>query len=196
MCSSCNTVYCYYCSKKYTADKINKCPKCKKSLNLLKLNNELNETLKNLKIRCLNNVQNDENTCKEILNWSDLLDHFTTCNYSKGYAKCMGCEKEGLYEEIITHTYLCEEVILKCPICSEKIKKKFYDSHEKKCQETVIQCSVCYLDCKAVNFEEHKSKDLCLVRKIEEMQKEFHSNFIEFYFKFILCFIINLKQNR
>jgi len=175
MCKFCNIVFCYYCGKKFESDKLNNCVKCKKSLTLIELNNDLNQIVKNLKIRCLNNIPNEENSCKEILLFRNLIDHFNKCRYSKGFAKCMGCNKEGTYEEIISHTYKCNEVILKCGICSEKIKKKFLESHEKKCQEMIINCPICSLDCKTAGFEEHKTKDFCLLKKIEDIKEEFHS---------------------
>jgi len=124
----------------------------------------------------LNSSQDEENSCKEILHLEDLYEHFNKCKFSKRYAKCMGCNKEGLYEEIINHTYYCNEIIVKCNFCNEKIKKKFYEVHKKKCQENTIKCPVCSIDCKLKNFEYHKNKGECQInKKIDDIKTEYDS---------------------
>lgn len=177
ICKSCNITYCYYCSKDIEVKKKANCNKCGNDLILENPDKELENLLRSLKVRCLNyNISNEE-SCKQILNIENLMEHFVRCKFSRGYAKCLGCNIEGLYDEILIHSQTCGDIIKKCGICEEKIKNKFFEEHEKICLSRITKCEICLKEVTYREIKEHEMSKECFLNKFKNMEDKYEGNF-------------------
>jgi hypothetical protein len=124
-----------------------------------------------------------------ILNLENLMEHFLRCKFSRGYAKCLGCNMEGLYDEILIHSQTCENIVKKCTVCGEKLRNKFFEEHEKKCLDQKIICKYCDKEFTNKEIKEHEMSKECLYNMIMDIEEKNHSkDFI--YFLLILLLIL------
>ncbi len=117
------------------------------------------------------------------------MDHFLRCKFSRGYAKCLGCNIEGLYDEILIHSQTCENITKKCRVCNEKFKNKLFEDHEKKCLDKMIKCKYCEKEYTIKEITEHEMSKDCLYNMILRIEEKNESKFLYFiflYFFFIL----------
>lgn len=160
------------------------CKKCNKELNLEVPDSELENLLKSLKVRCLNYSLADSDSCKQVLNIDKLMEHFVRCSYSRGYAKCLGCNKEGLYDDILLHSQTCEAILRKCEICEERVMNKIFEEHQKKCLEKLVNCEFCEKQMTFKETKEHEMSKECLSNKFLKIEEKFNGKGINYFFFF------------
>lgn len=142
--------FCKECFEEFMEKTNNKqCPICKTKIfmkNVVKLEHDIK--FDNLKIKCKRNL---------FCNWTgtvmELENHEEKCDYSE--VECCECEVKMHRKDFNEHIEnICPEVLIKCELCSNSVKRKKIDKHAEKknceyCDKLVNKCIMLkhYMEC-------------------------------------------------
>jgi len=136
--------FCKECIDQYLKGN-NKCPTCKLNFGY-KINNEINNSLNKLNFECLFKKEG----CKDILSYSEYLNHINNCKYDKNIE----------YEcNIKKYNYNKKEFEI-CGYIGNKIK---IEQHFKKCGLSEYKCLFCDKNIFQMDIEEHITNE-CKIR--------------------------------
>ena len=179
----CEQIYCKKCLDFYYETFHHMCPKCQKETNELIPNENVNQSILKLKMKCCNYV----NDCKWVGQLKNYNEHITK-NCPKEIVNCpnKGCIIKIKREEMPGHLSICEYKEIICDKCNIKIPLKDKNLHKNFCTKEKIECP---RKCGALIERENISKHF----------SECPFTYIDCPFKFLGCndtFISKEKEER
>ena len=173
-CPNCDKPFCRGCITKYGKNK--SCPYGCNNETYREITRNEKNFLNKIKLKCTNVG------CSKYIQYSDYVTHLEQCNLRKYHCKNQLCKEEGYINDMINHTKKCPYRLVECLKCKQNIKYCDIKIHkQEQCPEIMIKCNLCGETMKRdIYLREHKSENnenvKCLKLQVERWSKNYNED--------------------
>ena len=126
-----------------------------------------------IKLRCKNEG------CNNFINYLDYPNHMKTCHFRLCHCLNTPCTFTGISDKLEEHSNMCEYRRIKCTFCGEVKIFKDMQTHLAQCPEVLIRCKICEQPIKRAVFSQHDSTNAAclksiLKKKVSELEADKH----------------------